>query len=62
MLSLHLLLSRSAHGSITVPDPSIGNMSTNPINNAIKNGYSTFKTKNLNRYKPTSVLLQMILV
>ena len=35
-----------AHGIITVPDPSIGRASTNPMNNAINKGYCTLNPAN----------------
>lgn len=45
-----------AHGIITVPEPSIGNASTKPIPNALKNGYGTLNPKNLSTYNPTNTI------
>ena len=42
----------TAQGIITVPEPKIGRASTNPINNAINNGYSMLNFKNDNIYNP----------
>lgn len=41
-----------AQGIIIVPDPNIGNASTNPIASADVNGYLTSSPMNLNIYSP----------
>lgn len=42
-----------AQGTITVPDPKIGNASTNPIKRAINKGNSILNFANFNIYNPT---------
>ena len=41
-----------AQGIIKLPEPSIGSASTNPIANAISNGYFILNPKNCNIYNP----------
>ena len=41
-----------AHGNITVPEPKIGNASTNPIASAISNGYFILNFVNSKMYNP----------
>ena len=45
-----------AHGTITVPEPSIGRASTNPIPSALKNGYGTLKPINFKIYNPIKTI------
>ena len=47
-----------AHGIITVPDPSIGRASTNPIPNAISSGNSIAKPVNLSIYRPIKDIIK----
>ena len=46
----------TAQGIIIVPAPKIGSASTNAINIAIKNGYSTFKPIIFNNINPISII------
>lgn len=47
-----------AHGTITLPDPNIGRASTNPINKAISNGYSTLNPVNSSIYSPIREIIK----
>ena len=51
-----------AHGTITVPDPSIGKASTKPIPNALKNGYGTLRPINFKMYRPISTMKNEIII
>ena len=49
-----------AHGIITVPEPSIGSASTNPIPSAASKGYSTFNPIHLKIHNPISTSINEI--
>ena len=49
-----------AHGTITVPDPNIGSASTNPIANAINNGYFISIPITFNKYNPITDIINDI--
>ena len=46
------------HGTITVPEPKIGNASTKPINKAINNGYCTLNPQIFNMYNPNNEIIK----